>query len=251
MPVTPSMPNDQRKSKNQKSWIHQSISWAGLNVLILHLKWRNVIPSFIVEFRQSASSWTPAACTKTICTHIWYSPAHFLEFVLICSERLDGSMPQCVPQLDFDQIPLCGYLVLNPIWVRLSNFEYWVLFNVMRFVVHLFENIQNNRKYSIKSRLVVPWNGSKPSESDFKAGPSGSILSEYFKMYENSIFSCKNHFCLDEVCEICDACDVISLQIHHFSNWSSDILCKLFWNLDCGLVSDRSHSYLKFSSWLS
>ena len=146
MPVTPSMPNDQRKSKNQKSWIHQSISWAGLNVLILHLKWRNVIPSFIVEFRQSASSWTPAACTKTICTHIWYSPAHFLEFVLICSERLDGSMPQCVPQLDFDQIPLCGYLVLNPIWVRLSNFEYWVLFNVMRFVLHLFEKSQNNRK---------------------------------------------------------------------------------------------------------
>jgi len=90
----------------------------------------------------------------------------FSWIVLICSERSNGSTPQCVPQLDFDQIPLCGHLVLNPIWVKLSNFEYWVLFNVMRFVVHLFENIQNNRKYSIKSRLVVPWNGSKPLESD-------------------------------------------------------------------------------------
>ena len=96
-------------------------------------------------------------------------------------ERFDAAMCSAIGLWSNSFMWIFG---LNPIWVKLSNFEYWVLFNVMRFVVHLFENIQNNRKYSIKSRLVVPWNGSKPSESDLK--PDHQV-----RYYEN-VSKCTN-----------------------------------------------------------
>ena len=53
-------------------------------------------------------------------------------------------------------------------------------------------------------------------------------------MYENSIFSCKNHFCLDDICEMRDASYVTAQQMHHFSSLPSDVDCILFTGIGRG-----------------
>ena len=53
-------------------------------------------------------------------------------------------------------------------------------------------------------------------------------------MYENSIFSCKNHFCLDDICEMRDASYVTAHQMHHFSSLPSDVDCIPFTGIGRG-----------------
>ena len=83
---------------------------------------------------------TCIACFHTVQLIFW-------GFSFICSERNGSAICSAFGLWSssfmwiFESKSDLGKMILE-----LNNFEYWVLFNVMRFVVHLFENSQNNRK---------------------------------------------------------------------------------------------------------
>ena len=136
------------KQKISKTFfpVFQRIPWAGLNPWWYFISSDEVwifSSSSNLTNEQSASGWRQQHLHRLFS----YSPLHFLDFSFIRSERNGSAICSAFGLWSssfmwiFESKSDLGKMILE-----FNNFEYWVLFNVMRFVVHLFENSQNNRK---------------------------------------------------------------------------------------------------------